>query len=617
MLLVLMFHAFPRVVPGGFIGVDVFFVISGYLITSIIIRDSIAGRFSYKRFYANRIRRIFPALILVLLSVFVLAWTTFDTAEMTRLSESMLASALFVPNFHFWSEVGYFDVATETKPLLHLWSLGIEEQFYIGWPLFLLVLVRLKRPMLWGLLLVTLLSFAASLVSISADPVAAFYAPWSRAWELSLGGVIGVLQIYKSREVRTTVDGFLGLPAVLIILGSAFWLNSNSLFPGFAALLPAGGAAMLIWSGPSGLINRTWLSHKAMVGIGLVSYPLYLWHWPVLVFAREYNGGALSSLQTALCIPISFVLAVLTYLLLERSIRFGSWQKKWSAVPLVGGLFALGATGFAGVTTQGFPSRFPQDIRQILAYGHYEYAKEGRAPDCWIGNDETFSAFSSNCFLKDVGDGKKRVTLWGDSHAARLYAGMKVTLSNDVDVAQFTKDSCPPLLNANGACGESNRHVLDEIRRSKPDTVVLFAAWGRYGKWQSGSPLESDLVKTITQIKAAASARILIIGPAPQWSDALPKLVYLAWANSDGTLPDRLRSGFDIDTFERSTEIANVAKTAGVVFVSLVNLFCNGEGCLPHIPGDRSRLTSWDYGHLTTDGASMVSKYLLEQKLLP
>ncbi|MER8373510.1 acyltransferase family protein [Mesorhizobium sp. M1406] len=610
-ILVLGFHAFPHFVPGGFIGVDVFFVISGFLITSIIVSDT----FTYKHFYANRVRRIFPALALVLAFAFAMGWMLLDPEEMTRLSKSIVASSIFIPNFQFWSEAGYFDAAAETKPLLHLWSLGVEEQFYLVWPLFLGVLIRFKHPILAALILVTLVSFAVGFLLSFRDPTAAFYAPWARAWELSLGGVLAALNLrygHLGNDVAGYRTAIVGVTAVLAISAAALWSGSTSPLP---HLVASGGAAALIWAGPRGIVGRL-LGGKVLVAVGLISYPLYLWHWPILVFARLHNGGSISAAQTLTCLAGSFFLAAASYWLIERPIRFGTWNR-WSVVPLVGAIVLLGTVSFAGVSTQGFALRFPEEVRDVLAYGHYEYAKEGRALDCWIRTGDPFEAFNSKCFLKSPTAGGKTVIVWGDSHAARLYAGMRPTLSSDIDIAQFTKDSCPPLLNFAGPCGESNRAVLDEIRHGHPDTVVLFAAWGFYGDWKEGTQLDGDLAATIAGIKAAGPARIVVVGPAPRWSDALPKLVYYAWLNGGKELPDRLSGGFSPDTFATNNRISAIAKAADADYVSLVDLLCKDAGCLTHVPGNLSKLTSWDYGHLTTDGAALVTKYLVERQLLP
>ncbi|QKD16561.1 acyltransferase family protein [Mesorhizobium sp. NZP2077] len=425
-------------------------------------------------------------------------------------------------------------------------------------------------------------------------------------------GIVATLSFRgHGRDAASYRTDFFGVVAILAISAAAFFLGPKSFLPNIVAAL---GVAALIWAS-SGLVNHM-LGSRLLVAIGLISYPLYLWHWPLLVFARAYDGGPLSTPQTFACLGASFGLAAATYWLVERPIRFGTW-KRWSLGPLVGATALLGALGLAGASTQGFPLRFPLEIRDILAYGHYEHAKDGRAMECWIRNDDPFTAFAPKCALKPSVGGQRRLLVWGDSHAARLYAGMRAALPRDIDIAQFTKDSCPPLLNLSGPCGESNRSVLDEIRRSNPDTVILFAVWGLYGNWGNGAALEHDLAETIAGIKASLPAKIVVVGPAPVWSDALPKLVYLSWRDSGKALPDRLSHGFKTDIFENSAEMADIAKAAGASYVSLAALFCNDAGCLTHVPADRSRLTSWDYGHLTTDGAAMVTTYMVGQQLLP
>lgn len=283
------FHAFPYWIPGGFIGVDVFFVISGFLISTIIYKGLEAGTFSFADFYARRIRRIFPALVLVLLASLCFGWFALLADEYTQLGKHVAAGAGFVANLVFWSEAGYFDSSAETKPLLHLWSLGIEEQFYILWPLLLWLGWKCKLNL--GLITVALAaaSFALNVHGLQADPVATFFSPQTRFWELLCGGLLAWATLYKPGiydyvgRLQATVLGLLGLG----LLASGFWIIHQDFgFPGAWALLPVAGTVMIIVAGPDAWPNKALLSNRVAVWIGLISYPLYLWHWPLLTFAR-------------------------------------------------------------------------------------------------------------------------------------------------------------------------------------------------------------------------------------------------------------------------------------------------------------------------------------------
>jgi peptidoglycan/LPS O-acetylase OafA/YrhL len=338
-LSVIGFHAFPTVIPGGFVGVDIFFVISGFLISGILFAQSEQGNVSIRGFYARRIRRIFPALILVLATTLALGWWMLPSDELSRLGGDVAASAGFVSNIRLWHESGYFDLPSSTKPLLHLWSLGIEEQFYIIWPLTIVLIGRKwKTP---GVFLPVFLacSFLANLLLIDRSQNAAFYLPISRFWELLAGGLLAA---HGNKLRPSATRAWCG---VALITGSVFLLDQYKLFPGWWALPPVAGAFLLISAGPEAWPNRRLFSNSALVFIGLISYPLYLWHWPLLTFARLAMFGTPPVAIRILVILSSGLLAWLTYRFIERPIRARSIKAQvratggW-AVP--GALFSPG-----------------------------------------------------------------------------------------------------------------------------------------------------------------------------------------------------------------------------------------------------------------------------------
>ena len=314
-LSVLGFHAFPRLVPGGFVGVDIFFVISGYLISAILLAQSETGNLSIPGFYARRIKRIFPALSLVLATTLALGWCILSPEEISRLGKDVAAGAGFVSNIRLWGESGYFDHDSASKPLLHLWSLGIEEQFYILWPPVVLLLARKRKAFAVLVPVLAAISFLASLWLASRSQNAAFYLPHGRFWELLAGGL---LTAHGSKLRPSATRGWCG---AALLAGSVFLLNQEMLFPGWWALLPVTGAFLLISAGPDAWPNRRLLSTPALVFIGLISYPLYLWHWPLLVFARLILFDTPPAFFRVLLILLSGLLAWLTYRLMERPVR--------------------------------------------------------------------------------------------------------------------------------------------------------------------------------------------------------------------------------------------------------------------------------------------------------
>jgi peptidoglycan/LPS O-acetylase OafA/YrhL len=366
---VLAFHAFPNWVRGGFIGVDVFFVISGYLISIIIFDNLDKGTFSFTKFYARRIKRIFPALIIVLVACFTFGWFTLLTDEFKQLGKHIAAGAGFVSNFVLWDEAGYFDNSAETKPLLHLWSLGIEEQFYIVWPLLLWLAWKNKFNLLKITILLAVISFALNVKGIKQDAVATFYSPHTRFWELLCGSILAWFTLYKKstyQNIFIKLDGFLALVIYrdkkkadgkslanvtsfigLLLLLYGFWqINKELSFPGKWALIPVLGAVLIIMAGSKAWVNRTILSNRIMVWFGLISFPLYLWHWPLLSFARIIEGEVPSrNLRIALVI-LSIALAWLTYRFIERPVRFGNYKNRLKIILLCSCALITGFLGF-------------------------------------------------------------------------------------------------------------------------------------------------------------------------------------------------------------------------------------------------------------------------------
>src|SRR5262249_31209552 len=319
-LSVVAFHAFPKWLQGGFVGVDIFFVISGYLISTIIFGNLERGSFSYAEFYSRRIRRIFPALILVLVASFALGWYALLAVDYRQLGKHIASGAGFVSNYALWFESGYFDSDAKRKPLLHLWSLGIEEQFYIGWPLLLGLVWKRK----WNFLTVTLWIAAASFVvnvsMIGYDPVGAFYSPLSRIWELMIGGIVAYLALHRPELLpEGQWPSMVGL--VLIALGLALVNSEDHRALGWWILLPTVGAFLVISGGPGTWLNRHVLGNRVLVWVGLISYPLYLWHWPLLSFAQIVEGQTPSSAIRLAAIVLSVTLARLTYRFIEIPIR--------------------------------------------------------------------------------------------------------------------------------------------------------------------------------------------------------------------------------------------------------------------------------------------------------
>lgn len=599
-LLVVGFHAFPQWVRGGFIGVDVFFVISGFLITSILIDELKSGGFSFGRFYARRVRRIFPALIVVLTACFVLGWWLLLPDELTSLGSNIAGGAGFVSNFVLFHESGYFDADAAHKPLLHLWSLGIEEQFYVVWPLVLLIAFRLKSGSI-GWLIATILaaSFLVNVVMIAADPVGTFYWPFTRAWELMAGGIlawwaaIGIQAPARSAVMGPDVRALAGL--ALIILAVTL-LGKNSAFPGWWALLPTTGAVLLI-SADKAWINRNIIGAPAFVFIGLISYPLYLWHWPLLSFRAIVDPDGDPVLTRVAIVVISFVLAWLTYVLVEKPIRFG----KPSRVGIASMAMAIiGCLGLVAVYYNGFANRMPAAIRMLAPVGIDQTA--WRAGKCFLATAD--KQFAPEC----LGDGRRPLLLlWGDSYAASLYPGLKaLQVSQDFSLAQYTTAGCPPIpdfvVEERPHCVAADDAAIAAIRSAKPDVILIYSIWSSYPGF---NPDRIDA--TIAALHDVRKSRIVLMGPPPMWAGGLPRAMYneyRAHQLQGAELPERTRLHLAAGVTELDNALHAKARALGVEYISAWNTLCNHNGCLTRIGDD---LMTFDYGHFTVPGAKYVA----------
>lgn len=377
-LAVVTFHAFPNWLQGGFIGVDVFFVISGYLISTIIFESLGKKTFSFTSFYARRIKRIYPALIFVLIACLTFGWFSLLADEYRQLGKHVAAGSGFISNLIFWSEAGYFDAAAETKPLLHLWSLGVEEQFYIIWPLLLWLAWKCKFNILAIIVLIAVASFILNVIEVKSDSVAAFYSPGTRFWELLSGSLLAWLTLCKSitekpSNPKPAVDNrFSNIFSVVgvLLLFFGFWkINKELSFPGYWALVPVSSAVLIILAGPNAFLNRKLLSNKVAVWFGLISFPLYLWHWPLLAFARIVESNIPRPSIRMAAILLSFALAYFTYKVIERPFRFGK-SSNFKTTFLTFSLLATGCLGFLIFNGDGFSLRksltgFNYDVTDI------------------------------------------------------------------------------------------------------------------------------------------------------------------------------------------------------------------------------------------------------------
>ncbi|WOE81727.1 acyltransferase family protein [Pseudomonas protegens] len=429
-LSVVFFHAFPDLISGGFVGVDVFFVISGFLISSIITGSLKNNNFSFKTFYSRRVHRIFPALFVVLFASWAFGWVSLFPEEFLQLGKHITAGTAFISNFALLNESGYFDNSSDTKILLHLWSLGIEEQFYLIWPLILWFAWKLRFNILALTIGLTALSFTMNIVLIKNDAISVFYSPHTRFWELLAGALLAHISINRPEFLdrfrsgdSPAIRNLLSITGITLLAYAFFNVTKENSFPGWWAALPVIGSVMLIAAGPFALLNRYFLANRVMVKVGLISFPLYLWHWPILAYLRVIESGTPPVEARWYAIAASVVLAWLTYRLIETPLKTVSSRIKTVVLSLM--MIAIGLTGYYTYASAGLPERsmvrhlnniFTQFVGPLWAYTKNDICM-ARYP---FSDSEDYGWW----FCMQSRDASPTVMLIGTSHANQLFPGI-------------------------------------------------------------------------------------------------------------------------------------------------------------------------------------------------
>ncbi len=492
---------------GGYVGVDVFFVVSGYLITSLLLKEIEARTFSLIRFWERRIRRLFPALAVVLAGMILLGWLVLLPADFAEFGRELVAQSLIASNFYFWSSSGYFGGAAELKSLLHTWSLAVEEQFYLGFPLLLLVLRRCSRSTLFRVL--AILGAASLTLSIYGSyryPEGTFYLLPTRAWELAMGSLLAIRRPAVSSRVAREVICWLGL---IMILFAAVGYSSETRFPGAAALVPCIGTGLLVWVGSTNVTAGRALSLRPVVYVGLISYSLYLWHWPLLVVLKHSLIDEPSQMARLAALAMSFVLAVLSLRFVETPFRkqqlLATRRKILSAAGLVFILF-LGL-GLAIDQRQGFPGRFRPEVVQLATPRKPNILNSISADDVRNGHVPVLGESMS-------GKGEPNLLLWGDSHAmmlgeivdalalesgARAFATTKVATTPILGTWRATRGKAAVAFGTSRPTwGEAavafNDAVLSFIRDKRIRHVLLVSRWALYVHGRPDGGLDTLIV---------------------------------------------------------------------------------------------------------------------------
>jgi peptidoglycan/LPS O-acetylase OafA/YrhL len=522
---VILHHAFPEFFPGGFVGVDVFFVISGYLITGILIHEISSERLSLLNFYERRARRILPALLVVLAFSTILSWLLMSNRELEDYLESVSGAALFYSNFVFWNQIDYFGVEAIHKPLLHTWSLAIEEQFYIVFPLLLLVAWKFLRERVWlPVALLAGLSLFLSHKYSAAHPSASFYLLHTRFWELAIGALIALG--FKKRELRG--PNWLGWVGVLMIVMSVFLTKKDMAFPGLVALVPTLGAAFVLAGARDGNGSAKFLSLKPFVWLGLVSYSAYLWHQPLLVFGRRLFLQDMPVAATFWLVVVSIFFAVLSWKFIERPFRDKSFLSRdyilissaviLVAVASVSNLALLKGWGMDKMTLAGHSTKWLENLTKP----NYGLGRNCNSAEKYM---------SGECSFGDAPD----YILWGDSYAMHLAQAM---IAGDMSFTQVTMSACAPIIGVapfnsryglewGDRCLSHNELALNFIIKIPIARIVLSSPFGALTS-ESGSVNVGGVVISAEDAMAFQSflatlevlrtngKQVVIVSPMPQ-----------------------------------------------------------------------------------------------------
>jgi peptidoglycan/LPS O-acetylase OafA/YrhL len=619
--------------PGGFIGVDVFFVISGYLITKIIETDIRHARFTLAAFYQRRIRRIFPALFVMFAISSTFAYVLLFPEELVNFGKSLMASAAFVSNIFFRSQIDYFDVASEQKPLLHVWSLAVEEQFYIFWPLILVALNKKvgeqSKILLCAILFCISLLYSEYLVRHT--PSAAFYLLPARAWELALGAILAMSVKFSrlDRAPRYAAD-LASLAGIALICLAILAYDAITPFPGLAALLPCAGAALVIGAGESGTtLGGRLLSLPPIAFMGRISYSLYLWHWPILVFAQLYLARLLRFDEKCWALSLTVLMAYLSWCFVEepfRNMRIAAGNaREWIGGGIAAG-FAMVCIGALIVTNEGFPGRVQTKILEIAKVR--AEAKAFQLSPCLMRGAVPPPA--EGCLLGKPSPGTNYdVVLWGDSHAAQLAPALEALGRRlSFTARQITKAGCEPLPGLRffpqnemrQECPEFNKAVLETILTHSPGTIVLAGWWDVYATGEvlvsEGSTRPSveesrdnfvssfrNTVHALTQ----AGHRVVIIGqvPVPDGNpvNCIERTLMTGRDASNCTATGASRA--EVELRVNALLRAAVKTLSGVRIVSPFDWLCNAREC--RIFTGQGDFVYMDEAHLSAAGAELLN----------
>ncbi|EFC4463112.1 TPA: acyltransferase [Escherichia coli] len=582
---VVLYHFGVPYVSGGFVGVDVFFVISGFLMTGIVLE-----RVDHKGvldFYIARFLRIVPALLVVVITLMAFGMFALSTNEYEVLSRNAIASLLFYSNNYYAIHSSYFDPSSELNFLLHTWSLSAEWQFYILYPLLVILIKKLRLPVGLALSAIFTISLTITLMRVTGTREDIFYLLPTRAWEMLAGGLVYMASVrYKMPEWIKHCDGY----GIALIVVAATILHSNGYWPSYSTFAPVLGASMVILANDQ---NSIFTSNRVAQWAGKISYSVYLWHWPVVVAMRYYQID-FSAINIFIGVVSSFALGELSYRIIESTLR------KRARLIFNISLFAVALSACMFVMlTKGISFRFSDALKQVV---EYRMDNSSWRPDtCFLNPEQDYTAFSK-CQDKMT---SKSFVVWGDSHAAHLMPGLRSVFGNDLNITQRSASLCPPIIglqiDGRPHCKAINDMVAREISDNKPNTVLMSALWSVY-------PMRDYLPGTIKFLKDSGVKNIILVGPFPVWKKTLIDTIEETGVNAGRTVPwgmtDETRNLRDNDAYLRE-----LAKDNSLTYISPLDTMCTESYCKAIIGHKNAYPVQFDFAHLTPEG----SRWFIEE----
>lgn len=612
---VILFHAGFSVFSGGFVGVDVFFVISGYLITTIISDELDDEKFSLVNFYERRARRILPALVFVMCACFVLSWLWLLPNHMREFSRSMIAVSAFVANIFFWRESGYFDTVAELKPLLHTWSLAVEEQYYMIFPVFLMLAWKFGRRRVVAMLA---LAFVASMMAAEwgsvAKPGATFYLLPTRGWELLIGSFaafyLSEQRSCPNASVLREAYGWIGLCSIAY---SVFAFDNKTPFPSLYALVPTVGASLIILFATQHTYIGKALGSRPLVGVGVVSYSAYLWHQPLFAFARQSHLEAPSKNLLASLAALSLLLAFISHKYVETPFRKkGLFTRKHVFGYSLAALSALIFAGLLGELLNGFPIRYTDEERNLISLGDISYKQTMVTyglGHCFIDYEQSHDVLlKEKCVSESASF--KRVIVFGDSEAAHWMAGVRkefVTLGYSVE--QWTGTSCRAIHYAknNRRCEEFYdafvKYVVPGLKNT--DVIIIASRW--VGVLNDvGESVFTESVDDLFMILKHSGVNVVVVGNTPEFSQPPHHIMVKSSIANRG----------DVMLASQDFRVANkilVDKAAeyGYVFFSPSRVLCGTDNSLNCLVARDGVFYFFDSGHLSPAGSEYLMHHFI------